>query len=181
MSSRHSIATAREVAHHVTRPQRTIVTGDPLALRPSRLTDRVLSRVFSASLDRRLAAGQAPESSRLLAARAQHIVALRSRQKMARNWENLLRRARRAPGAYQPALPVDGPRIVAGEPAIRELVRRLTAPLPVSARGVAMATELLTDAVGPVYNPHSRVSLAAALEAAIGQLDPALPLMKSVP
>ncbi len=53
----------------------------------------------------------------------------------------------------------------------------MTAPLPVAARGVAMATALLTDALGPVYNRRSRVTLAAALEAAIAQLDPALPLM----
>jgi hypothetical protein len=39
-----------------------------------------------------------------------------------------------------------------------------------------MATALLTDALSPVYSPSSRVSLAAALEAAIAQLDPALPL-----
>ena len=57
----------------------------------------------------------------------------------------------------------------------------LTAPLPVAARGVAMATELLTDGLGPVYNPYSRVSLAAALETAIAQLDPALPLMGGSP
>jgi hypothetical protein len=177
MSSRHSIATAREVAHRATRPQRTIVTDDPLALRPSRLTDRTLSRVFSASLDRQLAAGRVPESSRLLAARAQHIVALRSRQKMARNWENLLRRARRAHGAYNPAIPVRSDRIVAAEPDVHELVRRMTAPLPVPARGVAMATALLTDALSPVYNPRSEDSLPAALEAAIAELDPALPLI----
>ena len=53
----------------------------------------------------------------------------------------------------------------------------MTAPLPVTARGVAMATALLTDAISPVYNPRSRVTLAAALEAAIAQLDPALPLL----
>lgn len=43
-----------------------------------------------------------------------------------------------------------------------------------------MATGLLTDALGPVYNPHSELSLTAALDAAITQLDPALPLMSEV-
>jgi hypothetical protein len=40
-----------------------------------------------------------------------------------------------------------------------------------------MATALLTDALSPVYNPRSEDSLPAALEAAIAELDPALPLI----
>jgi hypothetical protein len=150
-------------------------------MRPSRPIDRLLARILGASLDRQLAAGRTPESSPLLAARAQHIVAIRSRQEAARNWENLLRVARRGHGTYHPALPICGDRIIAAEPAVRELARYLTAPLPVAACGVAMATGLLTDALSPVYNSRSRVTLAAALEAAIAQLDPALPLMNEVP
>jgi hypothetical protein len=181
MNRTHSIAGVREVDELVTRPQRTIVTGDPLAVRPSRLTSRVLARLLGASLDRQLAAGHAPESSPLLAERAQHIVAIRTRQELARNWENLLRVARQTHGTHHPARPIRSERVVAAESAVRELVRRLTVPLPVAARGIAMATALLTDASGPVYNPRSRVSLAAALEVATAQLDPALPLMSAVP
>lgn len=181
MDSTHSITGVREVAKRATQPQRTIVTGDPLVVRPSRFTSRVLARMRGAALDRQLAAGRAPESSPLLAERAQHIAALSSRQELARNWENLLRVARRAHGTYHPARPIRSDRIIAAELAVRELARRMTLPLPVAARGVAMATTLLTDASSPVYNPHSRVSLAAALEAAIAQLDPALPLMNSSP
>lgn len=177
MNSEQATSGVREVARRFSQPQRTIVTGDPLSMRPTRLTDRALARMLGASLDRQLAAGRTPESSPLLAARAQHIVALRSRQQMARNWENLLQMARRGPRTYHPALPIDGDRIIACERAIRELVGRMMTPLPVPAHGVAMATALLTDAVGPVYNPRGHVSLAAALEAVIAQLDPALPLM----
>jgi hypothetical protein len=161
--------------------QRTLITGDPLAIRPSRLTDRLLARTLGASLDRQLAAGRTPESSPLLAARAQRIVAIRSRRQLARNWENLLRAARRTHGTHYPALPISSDEIIAAEPAVRELLRRMTAPLPVAARGVAMAGVLLTDAVGPVYSRRSPVTMAAALEAAITQLDPALPLMSEVP
>jgi hypothetical protein len=57
----------------------------------------------------------------------------------------------------------------------------MTAPLPVAARGVAMAGVLLTDAIGPVYSRRGPVTLADALAAAIAQLDPALPLMIGVP
>lgn len=168
-------------------PQRTIVTtagitaGDALALRPSRVAGRLLARVLGASLDRRLAAGCPPESSPLLAARAQHIVALRGRRRLARDWENLLRRARRGPGARNLAVPVCGKHVIAAEPRVRELVRLLVAPLPVAARGVALATAPLTDAAGPVYNSRSPVTLADMLDAAIAQLDPALPLMSGAP
>jgi hypothetical protein len=153
-----------------------LALGDPLVPRPCRLTDRVMARALGASLDRQLAAGHSPESARLLAARAQDIVALRRRQRVARNWEHLLAVARRAPHRRPPAAPIQSDRIAAAEPAIRELVQRLMVPLPVTAQGVAMAGVLLTDAVGPVYNRYSPIPLIAALEAAIAQLDPALPL-----
>jgi len=177
MNSPHSIARVCEAGKRASQPQRTIVTGDPLAVRRSRLADKLLARLFGASLDRQLAAGRAPESSARLAARAQHLVAIRTRRRLARNWENMLRTARHADGAYHPAIPVCSDRIIAAEPDVHELVRRMTAPLPVPARGVAMATTLLTDALGPVYNPRSGDSLVAALGAAIAELDPALPLM----
>jgi len=172
-------------------------TGEPdpiiVAARP--LADRVLARVFGASLDDSLAAGSAPESSRLLAVRAQDIVSLRRRMTTAANWERLLRVAQAAQAARQSAsgppaprwgarpaaMPVCTRQIVAAEPAIRELVSCLSVPLPVPAQGVAMARVLLTDATGPVYNARSRVSLATALDAAITYLDPALPLMPSAP
>jgi len=150
---------------------------------------RVLARVLGASLDESLAAGSAPESSSLLAARARDIVSLRRRTSMAGNWDHLLRVARRSArtppvprsAALAGAIPLCADRIVAAEAAIRELIARLSAPLPVPARGVAMAHVLLTDATGPVYNRRSPVTLAAALDAAITQLDPALPLIPGPP
>jgi len=149
-----------------------LLIGDPPAPQASRIGDGVLARVFGASLDAALAAGNPPESSRLLAARAAALVGLRGRQALAGNWEHLLRVAHRG------AVPVCADRIVAAEPAIRELIARLTAPLPVPARGVAMARGLLTEATSPVYHRPSRVSLTAAVAAAAAQLDPALPLLR---
>jgi len=155
----------------------TLVLGDPLILRPRRLADRMLARVFGAALTRQLAAGRPPEAARLLAVRAQEIVRLNNRQALARDWIHLLRAARRAPRIA--AVPVRADRIAAAEPAIRELARCLTAPLPVTAQGVAMASVLLTDVTSPVYSRHSPVTLAAALDAAMAQLDPAVPLMRT--
>ena len=162
----------------------TLALGDPFALPSRRPGDRVLARVFGASLDASLAAGRPPESSRLLAARARDIVSLRRRRSMAGNWEHVLRVARRAQrarrgGSRGPAgaVPVCADRVVAAEPAIRDLMNRLAAPLPVPARGVAMARVLLTDANSPVYNRRSGAALTDAVAAAAAQLDPALPLL----
>src|SRR4029077_6544644 len=119
-----------------------LVLGDPLGLRPSGPADRGRARAFGASLDAQLAAGVPPESSRLLAARAREIVTLPRRQGLARDWEHLLRVARSTtPG--QPRRVRAAP-IAKEGPAIRELAERLGPPLPVGARGVAMATVLLT-------------------------------------
>ncbi len=163
----------------------TVESVDPFVVRPRRLGDGVLARAFGASLDASLAAGCPPESSRLLAARARDIVGLRRRRSIAGSWEHVLRVARRAQRAGRAGsrataaavVPVCADRIVAAEPAIRDLMHRLAAPLPVPARGVAMARVLLTDATSPVYNRRARVDLGAAVAAAAAQLDPALPLL----
>ena len=157
----------------------TLVLADPFALPPRRLGDGVLARFFGASLDASLAAGSPPESSRLLAARARDIVSLHRRRSMAGNWEHVLRvaqRARRA-GTVAVAVPVCADRVVAAEPVIRDLMNRLTAPLPVPARGVAMARVLLTNGTSPVYNRRADVALNDAVAAAAAQLDPSLPLL----
>ncbi len=146
----------------------------PAGAAPVSAADRVLARMFGASLDRQLAAGQAAESDRLLAARAQHIVSLPRRQALARDWEHLLQVAHRAP---TPAVPLCRDRIAAAEPGIRELIACLRVPLPVPAQGVAAATVLLTDATGPLYHRGSPTALEEPLREAITQLDPARPLL----
>ena len=166
----------------------TLELGDSPVLWPCRFGDGILARVFGASLDEALAAGWPPETSRLLAARARLIVSLPERAATARNWEHVLVVAHRAPArrvvSHGPAgqvpagaVPVRADQVLAAEPAIRDLMNRLTARLPVPARGVAMARVLLTDAGSPVYSRRARIALAAALEAAAAQLDPARPLM----
>lgn len=163
-------------AHHPA-ARHNLVLGDPLVIRPGRLVDRMLARALGASLDHQLAAGCPPESSRLLAARAEVIVSPPRRESLARSWGHLLRVARRAPTLRTPAAPLNAAAILAAEPAIRELMERLAAPLPVTAQGVAAATIPLTDATSPVYGRQSPDALAGLLDAAITQLDPAWPLM----
>jgi hypothetical protein len=118
-----------------------------------------------------------------VAARAQAIVSLPHRESLARSWDHLLRVARRGPARRTAAVPLNATAILAAEPAIRELMERLTAPLPVPAQGVAAATIPLTNATSPVYRRPSPDALAGLpglaglLDDAITQLDPARPLM----
>jgi hypothetical protein len=155
----------------------TLVLGDPLVLRPCRLADRLHARLLGASLDHQLAAGCSPESNWLLAARAQDIVSLPHRTSVARSWDHLLRVARRAPALRTRAVPLNAAAILAAEPAIREMMERLTAPLPVTARGVAAATIPLTDATSPIFGRQHCEALAGLLDVAIRHLDPAQPLI----
>jgi hypothetical protein len=155
----------------------TPVLVDPVVLRPCRLADRLLARAFGASLDQQLAEGCSPESTRLLAARAQYIVSLPHRTSLARSWDHVLRVASRRPSVRTPAVPLNVRAILAAEPAIRELRERLAAPLPVTAQGVAAATIPLSDAVSPVYVRQSPDALTDLLNVAITHLDPARPLM----
>lgn len=157
-----------------------MVIEDLAGAAPSGLGDTLRSRVLGASLDAQLAAGAAPESSRLLAARARDIVAPRRRRALAGYWERLLRVAHGYQQAHRsPVVPVCADRVVAAEPAIRDLIAQLKTSLPMPARGVAMARVLLTEATSPVYDRRARPDLVTAVEAAVTELDPSRPLLPS--
>jgi hypothetical protein len=163
-------------------PGSTIIVEDrasagAMAIHPCRASDRVLARVLAASLDARLAAGEPPESGRLLAARAQVIVSPGKRAELAGYWERLLDAARQPPRAPRQAVRLRREAIIAAAPAIGELSACLRAALPVSARGAAIAITLITSGGGPLYSSHALVRLEAVLRDAIRWLDPALPLL----
>ena len=143
-----------------------------LVSQPNRPWTQLLVRLLSSSLDRRLAAGRQPESSRLLAAHAERLVSPSLRQTLAKNWEDLLVQLRRPPAARSPRAPLCRKHIIMAEPAVRAMLGALVAPVPIPARGVAMARQLLSEGVGPLYNPHSLVDLQAALQETGIQLDP---------
>lgn len=150
-----------------------------LAARPHRVADTMLARVFGFRLDRRLAAGDDPDSSRLLASRAQHLVSVATRQALAESWECLLVRARCASAPGHGAMAIRADRVLAAEPDVLELIAHLRTALPVAARGVAAARVLLTDGAGPVYHRWAATGLRDALQAAVAQLEPWTPLFTS--
>ncbi len=140
------------------------------------LTDNIRLHLNSARLDADLAAGIAPEASPLHAARARHLVTPRFRHVSAANWEHLLLAAREPTRGLSGRVPIRRERVNRAEPEIRELITALRATGPIPSRGVAIATNLLTDGRGPIYNPKAPDNLRATVALAVEHLDPTLPL-----
>jgi hypothetical protein len=133
---------------------------------------RFFARWFGYALDRQLASGLAPESKSLLAARAERLVSPSMRMALAQNWRDLLQRAARPPVVTRPyQVPLCRDRIVGAEGDVRAMLLALTAPRPISARGVARASWLLSDGAGPLYDRHSKIDLRRALQAATSELE----------
>jgi hypothetical protein len=155
----------------------TLLLLDPddptqLTARRNRRWDRLVARLLASALDGKLAQGASPESSRLLAARAQMLVSPVFRGVLARNWEHLVRQAHRLPVMRNVRAPLNRAGIVECERAVQRMLDGLLAPGPTPVRGVAMASRLLRDGTGPLYNHRRCAELEDALGEAIAQLDP---------
>jgi hypothetical protein len=158
------------------REDRVLLITDPrdrrLRARLDRRRTRLLARLLAPTLDRQLAEGQAPESNALLATRAQILVAPESRRALADGWRDVLVLAHepRVPG--DPRVPVNRASVIACETALRTMVDALSVTLPVPARGAAMASWLLSDGAGPVYDRRRSDELDQAVAETIALLDP---------
>jgi hypothetical protein len=153
------------------------VSHDPLRVVTSRQRpwDGVLARWRSLTLDTQLAAGDAAEDQRLRLVRASQLTSPGSRDELAARWESLLARClspkpRRLPQGA--AIPMQRRQIVAAQAEIRRLVRALRSGIAVQARGVAIASVLLTDGTGPLYNPAQAHMLKRSVLVAADHLDP---------
>jgi hypothetical protein len=130
---------------------------------------------LAASLDRRLAEGRPPESSLLLAARAQALVSPALRETYAGFWQHLSRRAALLPSTRTLRGPFNREAIGACAGPMAEVHRELAAKAPVSARGVAMVSRLLADGTGPLYDRRvGPAQLDATLRDVITALRPGL-------
>ncbi len=149
------------------------MTTDQL-LRPAshdnRPWDRLLARVRAPSLDCQLAAGYPVRTSRVLAIRAEEIASPAGRQELAWCWDHVLDQVRRPPVPRTPRAPLCGDRIAAAERDVRAMLTVLTGVLPVSARGAAMASVLLSDGAGPLHNRHCPLDLGAEVREATRQM-----------
>jgi hypothetical protein len=132
--------------------------------------DRLLARALATGLERQLAAGRPPRSSRALAIRAREIVSPPARRELAQHWAGVLDRAGRRPVPRSPRAPLRRGAVIAAEEDLQKMISILTSGLPIDARGAAMAGWLLKDGTGPLYNRRSRVELGAFVREAIRQM-----------
>jgi hypothetical protein len=150
-----------------------MLTIDRLVGRHDRGWRRPLATLLGPVLDRRLAAGVPPESGRLLSARAERLVSTSGRRKVVREWEGVLEHALAAPRTRPVHAPLCRDRLLASVGDLGAMLSALSIPHPVSARGVAMASQLIGDGTGPLFNRNCTVTLSEALRAVTTQLDPA--------
>jgi hypothetical protein len=132
--------------------------------------DRLAARLLASSLDRQLAAGCPPQTSRALAIRAEQIVSPAGRRELARYWAHVLDLSVRPPVP----LPLHGPlrrgAVARAERDVREMIDVLTGGQPIATRGAALARWLLSDGTGPLHNQRSPLQLSAAVQDATRQM-----------
>jgi hypothetical protein len=129
------------------------------------------AHLLAGPLDRDLAQGRS--SGRRLAARSELLDSPAMRRALAEDWTNLLDRARTPAVWPSRRVSLNRARIVECEPEIRALIAAVLAPRPRSVRGLAMASELLRDGTGPLYNRRRSHELSLDIAAAIAALAPA--------
>jgi hypothetical protein len=145
-----------------------------VAMRTATPVQRIAARIRATRLDRDLAAGASPDSSPLLALRAQALVRPSMRRALARRVQQLLDdAAHEEPTRVVSArVPVRRERILPVADALRLLIDRLLTPGPVPARGVAVVHDLLTDGAGPLYYVRGHDDLLDVVLDAVEQLAP---------
>jgi hypothetical protein len=132
------------------------------------LLDRLSVHLRARALDRALAAGEPAETRPAVALRARRLTMLSTRRKLARTLREAILHARKSPPRAQ--VPVARWSVVSATPELSRLADELIVPGPVDARGVAQVQVLITDGMGPLYNPSSHDDLALAAERAIEAL-----------
>jgi hypothetical protein len=119
-------------------------------------------------LDYQLARGVDPAESDQLELRAQQL--LRSRTDLATAIEGVVERAHR-PARFSVEVPLRRAEVRAGRDDLLALARRLRSSAPIDVDGVAMTSNLLTDASSPLYLDGG-ISLRHAVRSARLALDP---------
>jgi hypothetical protein len=169
--------------------------GSPVATSASPWS-RLMARARASRLDSDLAGGALPDATVALVLRAQTLIAPRTRREVAKGAQRLLATAMLAPATGDPQEPAAGEprmpaarqlRIASTRPLrvpvcadrvresaeeLSDLIRRLLADSPVAARGVALASELLSDGSGPLYHRANADDARARVREALDALDP---------
>jgi hypothetical protein len=132
---------------------------------------RLAARFRAYRLDRDLARGISPDGNALLALRAQALVRISMRRKLAGYLQDLLTEARGSrPVSRLVPVRQDSVRRASGE--LEALIDHLLVPAPVPACGVAQVRLLLTDGAGPLYYAGCPDDLDTRVHQAVEALDP---------
>jgi hypothetical protein len=120
---------------------------------------RILARLQAPWLDLALASGVDPAGSPQLERRAAHLLSHLNRVRVV----GALRQTRRSAGARidprDPRVPVDPEEVRMAEGQLVELEELLIGTTPVYCRGVAMASQIVSEGTGPLYRPQRRGEL----------------------
>jgi hypothetical protein len=146
------------------------VNADTVVTRRVRLRDRLRARVKAFALDQAIAAGASPDTDAALTLRARELISERTRSQLG----TALREA--SSGDSGPSVVrVSACRQAVEEASdlIAELARRLLAPAPVEARGVAQARLLLSDATSPLFWSRRSAESRERVQQALTALEPA--------
>jgi hypothetical protein len=131
-----------------------------------------MARWRAGELDRRLAAGESPEAGALLAIRGRRLTSRRFRARVAAGLARAVRDAEATTRGFSAAIRPDRREVIAARTVLATLDRRLRAPEPVSAHGIALLESLLTDGASPLYRPTEPGALGSQLRAAAAALEP---------
>ena len=143
----------------------------PLTARRLRAWVRLGAGLRCSSLDSRLAEGEPPESSRILAARADVLVSPAMGGDLAHSLETVLSRARVRARRRRPQVSINRLAIVNCEREMQAVIDALQRSSPTPARGFAAVSRLLSDGTGPLFNPRRATELADALAVAAAYMD----------
>jgi hypothetical protein len=133
---------------------------------------RLKAWLWAWALDRRLAAGTDPGTSKTLMVRAAKLASPRYRRSLAGALEAAARAADDEVAAFTAAVPLARVEVREACLVFAALVERLRWELPVEPRGVAMARMLLVDAASPLYGNGEPGQLERAVRAATDALEP---------
>jgi hypothetical protein len=145
--------------------------GERTKIRPS-LALRVRVRWGALDLDAALADGADPDSSKVLALRAQQLADPKRRAKLARSIHHVLDVADRATAGrpYLSQAPFWTESVEDNRAQLLEVSDRLEAEASPAIKGVAMANLLVEDAASPLFAHRSAGRARAAVEAVVAAL-----------
>ena len=142
-----------------------------VAPRRARVRDRLAARLLAHHLDRQLAEGVAPDRCVALSLRARRRIAPAIAAALARELRRVVREAE-GRCASRARVPARRAAVLAAAAELDALARRLVAPAPRDARGVAQVRLLLGDGCGPLYSARAVEDLRAAVARARAALEP---------